>query len=157
MRKKSVAFLFLLPFFFLLSCGGELGGEDDDGPVHFQGQSCGSCHNFSGGTVFKSLHAGDKDANNAANGYSVKLIFQNGNVYTSNYGRGVGNFIVPKGRLQDWFRAVVIDSSGNEVNSSIKNSYSHSPDRFECNSCHTQSGANGAPGRIVNYDYYGGQ
>ena len=154
---RSLFPLFSLSLLFLVSCGGGLGGEEDedeDDFVHFQGQSCARCHNFAGGTVFKELHAPDNDANKAANGYRVKLVFQNGKVYVADYGKGVGNFIIPKRKLQDLFTAVVIDPNGREVNSSL--AYSHTPDRFDCAACHTQQGANGAPGRIVNYNYYGG-
>jgi len=158
--KRKLVLLPSLLLFLSFSCGGGLGeglgGEDDDGPVHFQGKSCGSCHDFSGGTVFTNLYAPDNDAGSAASGYKVKLLFPDGTAYVSSYGRGTGNFIIPKGNLKNWFRAVVIDANGREVNSSMKNSYSHNPNRFECNACHTQNGANGAPGRIVNYDYYGG-
>jgi len=37
------------------------------------------------------------------------------------------------------------------VNSSLKNS--HDSSRFDCNSCHTAAGVNGAPGRIVSFNY----
>jgi len=37
------------------------------------------------------------------------------------------------------------------VNSSLKNS--HDSSRFDCNSCHTAAGVNGAPGRIVSFKY----
>ena len=164
---------FLFSIIFLVSCGGGGGGEEYEyeyeyekrysyedyyedeyeyGPLHFQGLSCAACHYFAGGTVFKELHAPDYDVSKAARGYRVKLVFQNGNVYIANYGRGAGNFIIPKRNLQDNFTAVVIDRNGREVNSSLP--YSHTPDRFDCAACHTQYGVNGAPGRIVNYNYY---
>ncbi|RUM31592.1 MAG: hypothetical protein DSY32_01000 [Aquifex sp.] len=147
--KRFVLFSLSL---MLLSCGGE--GEEG-GPVgsHYQGQDCGRCHDFSGGTVFTQLHAPSSERYAAAY-HTVKLIFKNGKTYTAPIGRGTGNFRIPKGNLQDSFTVVVLDKNGKEVNRSLD--YLHTPDRFACNTCHTQNGKNGAPGRIVNYNYYGG-
>ncbi len=156
--------LLTAPLLVLFSCGGgdgeglptsssgvNLGGEYT---LHSQGMACANCHSFSGGTVFTNLHAQDKDVNSAAAGYRVWLLFQDGSSYLTRYSeKGVGNFILPKGNLKDWFVAVVVDANNKEVNRSLL----HSPDRYNCNACHTQQGSGGAPGRIVNYNYYGGK
>lgn len=156
--------LFLLVNFsllFLVSCGGagydddEDEYYDDDGPIgfHYQGRDCSSCHSFSGGTVFKRLDAPNDSEADAVPYATVKLVFPDSSVYKAMLGRGTGNFIVPKGILKDWFTAVVVDQNGREVNKSLD--FAHSPDRYACNTCHTSQGLEGAPGRIVNYDFYG--
>ena len=60
--------------------------------------------------------------------------------------RGTGNSRAssfPSGK----FTAQVIDPNGNTVNSSAD--MSHDGSRRACNSCHSSSGNNGAPGRIT--------
>ena len=139
--------------------------------IHYQGVSCAQCHDASkigqnyngealehafkiGGTIFNDLQAPDKDTNKAAAYYWVKLSLENGNVFKSMVGRGTGNFwsnaSIPDGVK---FKVEVLDRNGNVVNST--NGHTHDNTRLDCNSCHTSSGTNGAPGRIVNYDYYG--
>jgi hypothetical protein len=116
-------------------------GSSDSGGSHNEGRDCLACHGFaSAGTVFTSLNA----ANNTpgAAGYRIKL--SNGVVYGS--ARGTGNSRAssfPAGN----FTAQVIDPNGNVVNSSAD--MSHDASRRACNSCHSSSGNNGAPGRIT--------
>ncbi|EDP73725.1 probable S-layer related protein (Precursor) [Hydrogenivirga sp. 128-5-R1-1] len=157
---------------------GNKGGENENGEngehtvgIHYQGVSCAQCHDASkigqnyngealehafkiGGTIFNDLQAPDKNTNKAAAYYWVKLSLENGNVFKSMVGRGTGNFWsnanIPDGVK---FKVEVLDKDGNVVNST--NGYTHDNTRLDCNSCHTSSGANGAPGRIVNYNYYG--
>ncbi len=157
------------------SNGENEGGENENGEhtlgIHYQGVSCAQCHDASkigknyngealehafkiGGTIFNDLQAPDKDTNKAAAYYWVKLSLENGNVFKSMVGRGTGNFWsnanIPDGVK---FKVEVLDRNGNVVNST--NGYTHDNTRLDCNRCHTSSGANGAPGRIVNYNYYG--
>ena len=116
-------------------------GSSNSGGGHNEGKNCLGCHSFaSAGTVFNSLHA----ANNTpgAAGYRIKL--STGTVYNS--ARGTGNSRTssfPSGK----FTAQVMDPNGNVVNSSAD--MSHDGSRRACNSCHTASGNNGAPGRIT--------
>ena len=116
-------------------------GSSGSGGGHNEGKNCLSCHNFaSAGTVFNSLHAIDYSLGVA--GYRIKL--STGTVYGS--ARGTGNslsYSFPSGN----FTAQVIDPNGNIVNSSAN--MSHNSSRRACNSCHTASGNNGAPGRIT--------
>lgn len=116
-------------------------GSGGSGGSHNEGKNCLSCHNFaSAGTVFNSLNA----ANNTpgASGYKIKL--STGTVYST--GRGTGNSLTysfPNSK----FTAQVMDPNGNIVNSSAN--LSHDGSRRACNTCHTVSGNNGAPGRIT--------
>ena len=119
------------------------GGKDSGGSGggHNEGINCLNCHNFaSAGTVFNNLHATNYTPGSA--GYRIKL--STGTVYGS--ARGTGNslsYSFPSGN----FTAQVIDPNGNIVNSSAN--MSHNSSRRACNSCHTASGNNGAPGRIT--------
>jgi len=117
-------------------------GSNSSGNGHNEGSNCLNCHNFaSAGTVFNNLHA-DNNTQGAA-GYRIKL--STGIVYES--ARGTGNSLsynFPNGK----FTAQVMDPNGNIVNSSAN--LSHDNSRRACNSCHTASGNNGAPGRITN-------
>ena len=116
-------------------------GSGDSGGSHNEGRNCLSCHSFtSAGTVFTSLHASNNTP--GAAGYRIKL--STGVVYRS--ARGTGNSRAssfPSGK----FTAQVIDPNGNVVNSSAD--MSHDASRRACNSCHSSSGNNGAPGRIT--------
>lgn len=120
---------------------GDSKGSSGSGGSHNEGRDCLSCHSFaSAGTVFTSLNA----ANNTpgAAGYRIKL--STGVVY--GLARGTGNSRAssfPSGN----FTAQVIDPNGNVVNSSAD--MSHNASRRACNSCHSASGNNGAPGRIT--------
>jgi hypothetical protein len=116
-------------------------GSSGSGGSHNEGRNCLSCHPFaSAGTVFSSLNAGNNTP--GAAGYRIKL--STGVVYGS--ARGTGNSRAssfPSGN----FTAQVIDPNGNVVNSSAD--MSHDGSRRACNSCHSASGNNGAPGRIT--------
>ncbi len=145
---------------FLLSCGtGVEGGELESGEgeehitgSHYQGQSCLQCHSFGGGTIFTKINSQGDGSQEWATYHTVLLEFKNGGSYKAPRGRGSGNFYVSQSNITGDFIVKVLDSSGKEVNRS--KTY-HTSDRYNCNSCHTQKGANGAPGRIVNYNYYG--
>jgi len=117
-------------------------GSSDEGGSHNEGRNCLSCHSFaSAGTVFTSLNAGNNTP--GAAGYRIKL--STGVVYGS--ARGTGNSRTssfPSGK----FTAQVMDPNGNIVNSSAD--MSHDASRRACNSCHSATGNNGAPGRITN-------
>ena len=116
-------------------------GSNDEGGSHNEGRNCLACHNFaSAGTVFTTLNAADNTP--GAAGYRIKL--SDGTVYGS--ARGTGNsraYTFPSGK----FTAQVIDPNGNVVNSSME--MSHDGSRRACNSCHSATGNNGAPGRIT--------
>ncbi len=142
----------------------EDGEEDDDliiaanGVVlHHQGESCMSCHGAgssnevifdSGATIFTTIDALNGDASNVAQNYSLRLVLAS-LAGTENYiwGRGTGNFHATLNAGITNYTVEILDANANVVNSSQTNS--HTTARFDCNSCHTSTGANGAPGRIL--------
>jgi len=118
------------------------GSDDDNIVLHYQGQNCLNCHNFaSAGTVFSTLDANDNTI--GATDYRIKL--STGNVF--NAARGKGNSYTLSFPTSN-YTAQVMDANGNIVNSSAE--LSHDSSRRACNSCHTATGNNGAPGRILN-------
>ena len=145
MKKSYIAGLVLAGL--LVGCGG--GGSSTSNSGHNQGRMCSECHSggehsfASGVTIFTELHAKNTDSASYAKNYTIQL--GDSEVYTQ--GRGEGNAHLFHNNLQK-FTAKVIDSNGNMVNSSAINS--HDNTRLDCNRCHTQSGSNGAPGRILN-------
>lgn len=127
-------------------------GDDEFSAQHNQGKNCLECHSFTGGgTVFKGLHIADYDEKNAAQNHKIRLLLSSGNTITYSKGNGYGNYKYSgdKNAIGN-FTAQIIDSNGTVVNKSRPDS--HNANRLACNRCHTQDGANGAPGRIVNFD-----
>ncbi len=127
--------------------------DEGNSVVHHQGQNCLSCHSFtSAATIYNDLR-GKYDTNvNTANGYTIQLLLDNGTTIKYRQGNGHGN-VLWKGDAGDVndFTAQVLDTNGNVVNRSEKNS--HHVGRLACNICHSELGLNGAPGRIVSYQY----
>ncbi|MBU1657534.1 hypothetical protein KKG72_00595 [bacterium] len=143
--------------------------DDNDGTTtsttytissHNQGASCLSCHAaparsadgedfLSGATVYTALDA--TSVNQSANGYIIRALLSNGQAFNYSSGRGTGNSNNSDSRLLSYsFTAQVINSSATVVNASVTNS--HNSDRLDCNSCHTSTGNNGAPGRITSFN-----
>ncbi len=134
---------------------------------HYQGTACLRCHGTnpteinegneevltSGATLYSAINAQNGDS--LVSDYSVRLVLENSNLNVDyERGRGEGNQVTqfPVGNI-NLFTAQVLDANGVVVNTSITNS--HDLSRLDCNKCHTQAGTNGAPGRIVNFDYQG--
>ncbi|MBU1657524.1 hypothetical protein KKG72_00545 [bacterium] len=151
----------LLTAIFLVGCGSENSG--DATVYHNQGESCLVCHGdsstlldlkqkfTSGATVYTSLNASNLES--FANGYAIRLVLETTNEEVDYItGNGIGNSHVRYTDTINNYTAQVIDENYNVVNSSTPNSHGFS--RLECNSCHTENGINGAPGRITSYDYY---
>ncbi|MDF1876808.1 hypothetical protein JHD47_03145 [Sulfurimonas sp. SAG-AH-194-L11] len=154
---------------------------DDDGvdSTHNQGTNCATCHSVgttlttyssdenegneneanenqfdSGATIFTTIDAANYATTKAASGYTLRLVLENGaGTETYNIGYGTGNvnktFTQALGTTK--YTAEVLDRSGNVVNSSASNS--HDATRLDCNSCHSQAGIGGAPGRITTFKY----
>ena len=112
---------------------------------HNQGQSCLNCHNefSSGGTIYKYLDATSSESTTIANNHTVKLILADGTIVTMLIGNGNGNFRT-KAIINQTFTASIIDETG----ATIRTSGTHQSSSLNCNSCHTSSGSNSAPGRI---------
>jgi len=142
MSYKST--IFLLGFLISLTITGCESGLKGSGnnTIHNQGESCKSCHNFNGATVFNNLHAENKTK--GVSGYHVQL--GGADVYQTS-SNGVGNSYYYGNATLSKFTAYVVDKNGNITNQSLANS--HDNTRLDCNRCHTASGTNGAPGRIV--------
>ncbi len=105
----------------------------------------------SGATIFTSLTAANDDITKAAYGYSVQLLLNDGTTVNYKIGNGIGNVNATFNAGITTYTAQVINTKGEVVNSSLTNS--HDASRFDCNSCHTATGANGAPGRITSFQY----
>ena len=145
--KNTYLLLSLIAIPFMVGC------EDENSASHNQGADCLACHGFtSGATVFNKLNAKGGNSTDAASGYSIQLLLENNTTIRYSSSRGIGNVnYTGSGNIGN-FTAEVIDSSGNVVNKSLKNT--HNDSRLHCNVCHSSSGLNNAPGRIVGYDYY---
>lgn len=119
--------------------------------IHHQGEGCLDCHGVgsekeftSGATVYTNLNSIDS----YASGYTVRLVLKNtGTIIDYNPKYGTGNSHTPYAESINAFTAKVLDADANVVNSSAD--YSHDVSRLNCNSCHTASGTDGAPGRIT--------
>ena len=130
---------------------------------HHQGDSCLPCHTspayeadgkdfLSGGTIYTALDA--TSASQLASSYTIRVVLKNTQSldYKTKDDGGDANSYSGDSRLLSYdYTAQVVNSSGTIVNSSKR--YSHNYTQLNCNSCHTQMGNNGAPGRIVSYEY----
>jgi len=105
----------------------------------------------SGATIFTTLDAQSNSALKAASNYTLRLVLESGTTEGYRIGRGTGNVNGTFNAGITNYTAEVLDSRGNGVNASLPNS--HDASRFDCNSCHTAIGTNGAPGRIVSFSY----
>jgi len=130
-------------------------GDDEFHKRHNQGINCLECHGFKGGgTIFTNLRAANYDEKSAADGFNIQLLLDSGEVIQFSKGNGLGNrkYSGDTSKIVKFTPQIVDKKSGKVVNQSIKNS--HDASRLACNRCHTTGGINGAPGRVVNYDYY---
>jgi hypothetical protein len=114
------------------------------------GQACISCHARGGGEAPNFVIAGtlyptghEPDNCNGSNGSGAKV------VVTDNAGKsvtlipnGVGNFS-SSASLTAPYKAKVVNAAG------VERVMSSTASTGDCNSCHTQNGSNGAPGRIT--------
>lgn len=134
--------------------------RDDDGEEN-EANEANENQFTSGATIFTKLNAPTitkqegalPTTSYLANGYTLKLVLENSDiVYNYSAAKGTGNInAVFDTATLNGYTAQVIDTKGNVVNSSATNS--HDASRLDCNSCHSSSGANGAPGRIVSFEY----
>jgi len=132
--------------------------EDEDGESLFSilfgdEENEGSDTRFdSGVTIFTTINATNSDAKKATYGYSLRLVLESGESVNYVQAKGTGNLIKNSFNAGITnYTVEVLDSNKNVVNSSQVNS--HTTARFDCNSCHTALGNNGAPGRVVSFVY----
>ena len=148
MKKIYIlAGILLIPFFSACE-------DEGNSVVHNQGKNCLECHSFtSAATIYTDLRGKYNTNVGTANGFTVQLLLDNGSTIQYRQGNGHGNVLWKgdAGTLND-FTAQVLDTNGKVVNSSKKNS--HNVGRLACNVCHSELGLNGAPGRIVSYQFY---
>lgn len=110
------------------------------------GEACQACHQKQGGpyysvagTVYPSAHE-PADCNGSPGGMSVVVTDKNNKVVTVGV-NSVGNFATGAAITAPFFVKVV---AGNKARAMIGSLTSG-----DCNSCHTEAGANGAPGRVM--------
>jgi hypothetical protein len=115
------------------------------------GQACISCHKGTGGEAPTFVVAGtlyptghEPDNCNGVNGTTGSRVVITGNNGTSITltPNAAGNFFSPTA-LPPPYQAKVVNSAG------LERLMSSTASSGDCNSCHTQSGANNAPGRIT--------
>jgi hypothetical protein len=153
------------------SCGGDAGAPRSDplnapatctskttwnqgtngSPSMEPGHACISCHNSSGGeaprfviagTLYPTGHEPDNcNGVNGSTGAKVVVTGNNGAVVTLTP-NSAGNFYSST-TLPPPYKAKVVNASG------VERVMSGTASSGDCNSCHTQSGANSAPGRIA--------
>ena len=117
-----------------------------EGPSMKPGQACIACHTANGqrtwsamGTVFPSLH--EPNDCEGSNGVIVELTGANGQVVTGTTNRA-GNFLFNATSLtKPW--SVKVKANG------LERAMGGTITTGDCNSCHTQVGSSGAPGRIA--------
>lgn len=161
---KSI-FSSIVALVVLSGCGAVSDDDTYSGiDIHNQGDNCLRCHAapatqadgedfISGGTVFTTISAAITDTDKFASNHKIKLLFSDNSTTTFEIDKGTGNSFTESALNNALsFTAQVIDSTGTVVNSS--NTDSHSTlTHLDCNSCHTATGSNDAPGRIVSFDY----
>lgn len=121
------------------------GGNDGSGSMR-PGGACITCHSMRGGpayvvagTVYPTAHE-PNDCNGAPGPITVEITDANGAV-TTLQANSVGNF---------YSRAKVAAPFHVKVKSGTKErAMSASLTAGDCNSCHTEQGVNGAPGRVM--------
>ncbi len=146
-----------LPIEVVCTSGRHWDDPDDGSPQMNPGRACITCHSqqddedaldfWIGGTVFPTqfeedaCYGADGDGQHA--GATVVVSDEQGNELTALAVNGSGNFMLRKNQFNLQFPIkvkVVYDGRERKMNMS--------PPHGNCNECHTETGANGAPGRI---------
>ena len=136
----------------LVCTSGETWTSNRRGPTMNPGRACIACHVASedepilqvGGTVYPTLHEPNLCLGVPGMGVRVEITDATGRVVQLPVGP-TGNFSLEEkaARLVMPIRAKVVTADGRER---VMRGARESGD---CNACHTEQGANGAPGRIV--------
>jgi mono/diheme cytochrome c family protein len=111
------------------------------------GEACITCHTRQegpsfrvAGTVYPTAHE-PNDCNGIAGGVSVVVSDKNDRVLVTLPVNGVGNFFT-KEKIRAPFRVKVVRGTAERRMGALVTA-------GDCNSCHTEKGVNGAPGRIM--------
>jgi uncharacterized membrane protein len=126
------------------------GGGTDGGGAMYPGRACINCHGSSGeapkfviaGTLYPTGHEPDNcNGANGTNGAKIVVTGNNGTSITL-VPNAAGNFYTSTA-LPPPYKAKVVNAAG------VERVMSSTAPTGDCNSCHTQTGANLAPGRIT--------
>lgn len=122
-------------------------GGNRESPLMHPGGACISCHSRGegpkfalAGTLFPSAHEPDDCNGSSASGVSVVVTDANGAEHTLSP-NAVGNFYLP-GTIKTPYMAKLTYQGRTRVMAGKQTD-------GDCNSCHTVSGDNGAPGRLM--------
>jgi hypothetical protein len=137
------------PFSVAPTCTSMTTGTSNGSPLMDPGRACISCHASSvgeapplfqiAGTVYPTAHEPD-NCNGAPSGITVKITGMNGQAISISPNQA-GNFSY-SGALALPYTAQVTYMGRTRAMAAAQTS-------GDCNSCHTQNGSNGAPGRIL--------
>lgn len=125
------------------------GDDEDQGSRMNPGKACIACHLEKqgkakialGGTVYPTVREPDLCYGAAGSGAVVVITDASGREYRLDVGP-TGNFAIRSGAIETPYSAKVV--VGTNVREMKKKQTS-----TDCNSCHTETGENGAPGRIM--------
>lgn len=125
----------------------------DEGPDMNPGMACRSCHlnnkperaYFFMGTAFPTLHEQDRCFSIVPTGTRVEIIDKNGQVALTMAVRAKGNFF-----SDSTTTTIALPFTARVITPSGAISQMMTPQMTgDCNGCHTEQGANGAPGRVL--------
>jgi hypothetical protein len=114
------------------------------------GEACISCHQSQrgeapvftvAGTVYPTAHEPNDCNGSAAGAVSVVLVDANGNSVTLQV-NSAGNFTYRALSFATPYTAKVVSGSNERVMATAQTN-------GDCNGCHSETGSNGAPGRIM--------
>lgn len=125
-------------------------GGDDGSPKMHPGGACISCHEqdddapllHAGGTVYPTAHEPD-DCHGSA-GAIVEITDATGQIFSLTTNAN-GNFLIE----QDEVDSFVTPISARVLYQGRQRQMEQQVETGNCNSCHTEAGSNGAPGRIM--------
>jgi mono/diheme cytochrome c family protein len=124
-------------------------GVEEDGPTMHPGNACITCHGQTGGPAF--VYAGtvmggvdDELDCRGVPGVTVELLDTNDDVFATEVTNAAGNFFVRSSDAVFQPFRVRLQWAGR-----TREMASHVDLTGDCNVCHTPTGVNGAPGRIV--------
>jgi hypothetical protein len=111
------------------------------------GETCLNCHNYyASGTVYPTLHEPNDcyGVDGAARNYEVAVVLTDAKGVTAMaLVNSWGNFLMTD-PVTPPFHAKLVDMSTGRERAMVA-----AQTQRDCNSCHTQNGANGSPGRIL--------